>query len=886
MAEVKQRKNKKKLKLNFVFFLIALGIFTFTLFILFLLDMNLANKYALNDIREKNTLEIKNYGNEISNELNTNILIIKNLQSILTKYKQVKEKDRRSYYYNFLYNILRVNAHIKDIFTVWKPYTLDSYDYKFKDYLRGYTGQYAVWIDRDRLSDSVSAGSDELSLLTTYENKFQEYNSDIIVISPIKETKVVGESTNLVRIVGALWGNKGNTTHLIGIVGLDIPVNNLIRILPLDKLQNILLINPSYKIIFAPNSQSISRNIKSYKAGLINYHIYSQLLKNKIYFGKTKREISSSKYFIAYPVRYSDKFWILIKLIPQQEFLTVKRHYMNIIIIGSFAVFFLFFMLLTGYYIVYRKMINFLEELITRLYQNREITGDIENPFKLGYKEYETFVDQILIIQKKYSARVEFIQALNEEKYDIPDLEAISEKDIMAITLNKLKSNLKKAKQIQDEYKRQQALENWRNTGLAKFNEILRTYINDAQSLAYETISNLTDYLDAQVGAFFILETKDGKEVLELAGYYGYNRKIYEKKYFELGDGLTGNVALEKKPAVTQVPSDYVELATGLGKAKPNYIAVYPLLAHDTLYGVIEIAKIHKFEEHHLKFLDTLSEIIASSLATVKINQETKRLLGQSQSVTQQMQDKEAELEKTIKQLEKLQEESKDQQVKLESIISALNEIVYYIEFTKSQRVITVNKQIEEKFNITYKEATEKNFYDLFNIPVIKLDEYKKIWEHVLNGHKTEFDLEINLDNKTFWIKATLVPIIKGLEIDRILFIGFDITSIMAKEAELEKLSLVTKEKEERIRVQEMEMELTMQELEELKIKFEEKEKYIKKLEKELDDLREKHEGLMKEFEKRLSHSRKIEAALREKIKHLSDEVKDLRQQLKDKDKK
>ncbi len=870
-------KTKKKIRLSLIFFLISLGALILILGIFSLINLQITNKSTIDYIKKKNIFELRNYSTRLSSELNKSILIVNNLQSILQNYTQINENERRNYYYNFLYNVLIVNKQIRNIFTIWKPFTLDKYDYKFKNLFQGYTGQYAVWINKERLSDTIPITSEETSLLSNYETKFQELNTDVLVLSPVQENQLNGEAQQFVRIIGAVRDKKMN---LIAIVGIDIPISYFVSLLPIQQLNNLLLINENLKIIYAPKENYIGRDIKSYNSSIFNSNIYSRLLRNQYYFGHTKRSLSSSKFFIAYPIKYLDNFWILLKFIPKKEYTSIKWQYTKIMIIGWLATFLLFISLLIAFYILYKKIVKFLEQLFTHLYLSKEVTLDTIKTFKFTYKEYEEFIQRMLEIQEKNNQRINFIQALNQGNYDIPDLVPVSDADITAVVLNELKDNLKKTKQIQDEYIRQQEIENWRNTGLAKFNEILRSYINELEILAYETISNLTDYLDAQVGAFFVVDKKDGKEILELVGYYGYNRKIYEKKYFELGDGLTGNVALEKKPIVTRVPDDYVELASGLGKAKPNYIAVYPLISHEILYGVIEIAKIEPFEEHHLKFLDDLSQIIASSLATVRINQETKKLLEQSQAVTKQMQEKEAELEKTIKQMEKLQEESKEQQIKLESIFDALNEIVYYIEFTKNQRVITINKQIEDSFGITYTEATEKTFFELFNIPVTKIDEYKKYWENVLNGHKTEFNLEVHLEDKTLWIKATLIPIIKGLEIDRILFIGIDITPVMEKQTDLERLLIEVKEKEEKLNVQEMEMEITLQELEETRKALEEKENYIKKLEQDLQKLREQHQGLMKEFQKRLSHSRRLEAGLRERIAKLQKEVEELRRQL------
>ncbi len=875
MGKNKKNKSKKYIRVSSAYFIFAILNTIIILSILVSVSSGLSRKYILNNLKRDNVLQVENYALKVNAQIEHNIEIVKNLIAISEQYPRIDEEKRREYYKDLIISVIKTNSQIKNIFFIWKPYTIDNLDNKYRNLFLGNTGQFAIKYTKKPEIDSSAITTDDLSLLDKYEKEFIAQGKNILVISPIIINTINEGKQYFTRIVGAIKDQQANT---IAIVGIDIPNDHLINLFPPDILQQIYLLNENFNFIYHPDKKHIGQNIKAFYPEFLQSELYVNLLKNKPFFGKSK--VTNQKgYFVAYPVRINNKFWTIIKFIPRIALKPYRLAYSNVRKVVVLSILLYMIIYIIGTLILLRKYNETINTVINSLLENRPII--IED--KKGWsrlKELQNFIETFRKIQEINAQRYEFIEQINQGNYDIEDLRPASKDDKTAIALNQLKENLKNTYQRQQEHLRHQEIETWKNVGLAKFNEILRSHINDPETLAYETISNLTDYLDAQVGAFFILSQKDGKEVLELLGYYGYNRKIYEKKYFELGEGLTGNVALEKMPAVSKVPPDYVELATGLGKAAPNYIAVYPLMALDILYGVIEIAKIKPFEDYELDFLTNISEIIASSLATVKINQETKKLLEQSQVATAQMRQKEKELESTIKRLEAIQKESEEQRFKLESIISALNEIVYYAELTPSKKVISVNKQITEKLNIPYTQATEKTYFELFNIPVVEIDKHTKYWEKVLNGHKTEFTFEIVIsDTSSIWVNATLIPIIKDLKIERVIFIGVDITPVKEKENTLEKLLLETKEKEERLHIQEMEMEMTLEELTNLEKQIEEKDKKIQGLENQLEQVQKKYQGMIKEFEKRLNRSKKIEVALREKINELQKEINRLRSQ-------
>ena len=65
--------------------------------------------------------------------------------------------------------------------------------------------------------------------------------------------------------------------------------------------------------------------------------------------------------------------------------------------------------------------------------------------------------------------------------------------------------------------------------------------------------------------------------MLKLLASYAYKERKNIDNRFKLGEGLVGQCALEKeKILLTDVPSDYIKITSGLGEAKPLNIIVLP----------------------------------------------------------------------------------------------------------------------------------------------------------------------------------------------------------------------------------------------------------------------------------------------------------------------
>jgi len=171
----------------------------------------------------------------------------------------------------------------------------------------------------------------------------------------------------------------------------------------------------------------------------------------------------------------------------------------------------------------------------------------------------------------------QFITNISEENYEIKWVGLTNQNlslndDSLTGRLIKIRDEMKHVK-LEDEKR------NWINERLTKFSEKVRNNQNDLQIHSDKCIQFLTKYLDAQQVSLFVIKgDRNGERSLKLTGCYVYDKKKYLEKTIIAGEGMLGQVYLEKKAIVIkQIPKGYTEITSGLGKATPDCLMIVPL---------------------------------------------------------------------------------------------------------------------------------------------------------------------------------------------------------------------------------------------------------------------------------------------------------------------
>ena len=219
-------------------------------------------------------------------------------------------------------------------------------------------------------------------------------------------------------------------------------------------------------------------------------------------------------------------------------------------------------------------------------------------------------------------------------------VEAKGEVEELKDTINQMIANLKETTLRNQE-------QDWLKSNLAQFTQMLQGQ-KDLNTVTQRILSELAQVVNAQQGMFYILEQDEDEQnkKLKLFAAYAYGNDLEMSKEFALGQGLVGQVAVEKERILlTNVPKDYIKISSGLGEASPVSVIVLPVLFETEIKAVIELASFDNFSETHLDFLSQLTESLGIVLNTIETNTRTEELLEQSQSLTE-------ELRRTIEELQ------------------------------------------------------------------------------------------------------------------------------------------------------------------------------------------------------------------------------------------
>ncbi len=447
------------------------------------------------------------------------------------------------------------------------------------------------------------------------------------------------------------------------------------------------------------------------------------------------------------------------------RFLTIKNDMklvMTAILIAMIAGMLLtIFVLVNGY-------VRFFKRPITRILDVTTKTGKGNIRERIDYQSKDELgqiaeaIDSVIDNQQNV---VKVLEKIGEGDFNIY-FQKSSERDILGNSVEVMRNQLQN---FFEEDKRKSQISNWTNQGVAKFAEILRNNNNDITELAEKISSELTKYVEANQGAVYVLEESndpDVKRYLVLLATYAWKRKKFLEKNIEIGEGLVGQCILERDTIfLTEVPDNYIEITSGLGKSNPNCILIVPIKVNDEIYGVIELASFNVFEPHAISLVEKVAESIASSISAVRTNEHTRKLLEESQLLTEQMRAQEEELRQNAEELQATQE-SIEQKLELLDFEKKKNSAILEtcvdgcISFNQYGKVEIFNKSAEEIWKRDASHVIGGNINDLMPLHISREGDNHVVY-FVVDDNKIPIGVrtEVNISDATGEEQAVLLTI-------------------------------------------------------------------------------------------------------------------------------
>lgn len=138
---------------------------------------------------------------------------------------------------------------------------------------------------------------------------------------------------------------------------------------------------------------------------------------------------------------------------------------------------------------------------------------------------------------------------------------------------------------------------------------------NSLTQFSQELLSLIARQKEISQGVFFLSDKNDGIPVLKFLSGYAYMQSSETEEMIMFGEGLPGQVAKDGKLMnLTDIPEGYMSIQSGLGKASPASLIIFPIMHEGNTLAVIELASFHKFTSEDEKFFEEISPAIAEQM--------------------------------------------------------------------------------------------------------------------------------------------------------------------------------------------------------------------------------------------------------------------------------
>ncbi|MDA3954574.1 MAG: cache domain-containing protein [Bacteroidales bacterium] len=612
---------------------------------------------------------VQNYALDISNQLNSDMSIVKTLSYSYLVYDTIPKAQWKTLFKDMYLEVFKKNPHF---YALWDSWELSAIDPNWTKTF----GRYSMVVSKDANGNIFSDSS-----YRSMEVESQIYDKIIkkrripSIWEPYLDNYAMGENKR--SLMTSLNSPILKDGKYIGIVAIDITLDNFQQIVkqinPFEGSYAYMISNGGL-IAGHPNQEILNQKIEEvFPEDFKTFNIQEKIKAGEP-FSYSSKNIEGVKLYYSYApiiIKDTNTPWSIAISVPINTIMAeANRNFKISVIVGILGILLLVLVIA----IIGRNIANPITK-ITKLLNQLSI-GHLDDKMRIQIKtgdEIEEMSEALNSSIEGLNKKVDFANNIGQGELS-HDFDLLSDDDILGKSLIEMRKSLVKADEDDEKRTVEDEKRRWNNEGLAKFADILRQNNDNLENLATEIIINLIGYLEANQGGVFILNDDDKENViLSLLSAYAYDRRKFMKKHIELGEGLVGNCAIEKKTIfMTAIPQDYLEITSGLGGANPNCLLIVPLKVEQNVLGVLEIASFKVFKDFEIEFVEKLAESIASTLSSVKINIRTSELLERSQQQAEEMTAQEEEMRQNMEELQATQEEMRRKENHLKNIIEEM----------------------------------------------------------------------------------------------------------------------------------------------------------------------------------------------------------------------
>lgn len=126
-------------------------------------------------------------------------------------------------------------------------------------------------------------------------------------------------------------------------------------------------------------------------------------------------------------------------------------------------------------------------------------------------------------------------------------------------------------------------------------------------------LHNLSKEFEFLQGILYTLKKGTKQKYNYIAGYALTNENPIQE--FNTGDGLTGEaIKSQEIMVIDEIPEEYLNVESGLGKSRPAYLIIIPLIDKKRVIGVLEFGSFKELDQKKFELISQLAPQISAKL--------------------------------------------------------------------------------------------------------------------------------------------------------------------------------------------------------------------------------------------------------------------------------
>jgi CheY-like chemotaxis protein len=227
----------------------------------------------------------------------------------------------------------------------------------------------------------------------------------------------------------------------------------------------------------------------------------------------------------------------------------------------------------------------------------------------------------------------------------------------------------------------------WIKDGISRLGKDMLSS-NSVQEQCNIAITSISRYTDSGSAAIFLYDKID--KVLKLKSSFAYTQREKLSNKFEIGDGIVGQVALEKLPIIlTNITKEDKQVTTATVQSTPMTVYTYPITYQENLVGVLEVASFQEVLNEYKAFLDESSELIGQIIFSTLKTEQIDSLLSEAKAQSEELEENNQQLVSQNEELEEQRKSITEQNQELESQNEELEE--------QRKSIIEQNQELESQ---------------------------------------------------------------------------------------------------------------------------------------------------------------------------------------------